>query len=181
MSIFVFLFSHLNKHCIHRQKLLARLTLFFTKIKTSHGIKKFRPKLANMRKLALVIFIWLNFCQIGNCQFATNTESNHDYYEIDFLRFNNHNYLENLKTVTLHPKGWPLAQPILTLGEDHPLELHFDILDSTMGNYMYSLIHCDYNWKQSELDPQEYLDGPCLLYTSPSPRDGLLSRMPSSA
>ena len=27
-----------------------------------------------------------------------------------------------------------------------------------------------------------YLEGkPCLLYTSPSPRDGLLSRMPSSA
>ena len=29
-----------------------------------------------------------------------------------------------------------------------------------------------------------FLDGksnPCLLYTSPSPRDGLLSRMPSSA
>ena len=24
-------------------------------------------------------------------------------------------------------------------------------------------------------------DGVCLLYTSPSPRDGLLSRMPSSA
>ena len=24
-------------------------------------------------------------------------------------------------------------------------------------------------------------DNPCLLYTSPSPRDGLLSRMPSSA
>ena len=27
----------------------------------------------------------------------------------------------------------------------------------------------------------EFLDIPCLLYTSPSPRDGLLSRMPSSA
>ena len=26
-----------------------------------------------------------------------------------------------------------------------------------------------------------YLVGDCLLYTSPSPRDGLLSRMPSSA
>ena len=25
------------------------------------------------------------------------------------------------------------------------------------------------------------IDGACLLYTSPSPRDGLLSRMPSSA
>ena len=42
------------------------------------------------------------------------------------------------------------------------------------------------------LEPGEELDlldkvlplrllGPCLLYTSPSPRDGLLSRMPSSA
>ena len=32
--------------------------------------------------------------------------------------------------------------------------------------------------------PMENLNGPyssCLLYTSPSPRDGLLSRMPSSA
>ena len=27
----------------------------------------------------------------------------------------------------------------------------------------------------------EALKGGCLLYTSPSPRDGLLSRMPSSA
>ena len=35
-----------------------------------------------------------------------------------------------------------------------------------------------------ELDagtPFFYLYGNCLLYTSPSPRDGLLSRMPSSA
>ena len=42
------------------------------------------------------------------------------------------------------------------------------------------------------LQPRAYLPGedpvftpdalkPCLLYTSPSPRDGLLSRMPSSA
>ena len=32
-------------------------------------------------------------------------------------------------------------------------------------------------WDQKEI--MEYID--CLLYTSPSPRDGLLSRMPSSA
>ena len=29
--------------------------------------------------------------------------------------------------------------------------------------------------------PVSAQDGDCLLYTSPSPRDGLLSRMPSSA
>mgnify|MGYP003301823907 CR=1 FL=1 len=48
------------------------------------------------------------------------------------------------------------------------------------------LIHrdCEINF---ELNPKEvnekYINGliACLLYTSPSPRDGLLSRMPSSA
>ena len=30
-------------------------------------------------------------------------------------------------------------------------------------------------------DPTYIVDDVCLLYTSPSPRDGLLSRMPSSA
>ena len=30
-------------------------------------------------------------------------------------------------------------------------------------------------------NPRRYLSYICLLYTSPSPRDGLLSRMPSSA
>ena len=37
-------------------------------------------------------------------------------------------------------------------------------------------INGDYTVKSSEM-----LYGNCLLYTSPSPRDGLLSRMPSSA
>ena len=31
------------------------------------------------------------------------------------------------------------------------------------------------------LTAEEYIFTTCLLYTSPSPRDGLLSRMPSSA
>ena len=37
-------------------------------------------------------------------------------------------------------------------------------------------------WGQGEVDGHKVvLLKPCLLYTSPSPRDGLLSRMPSSA
>ena len=37
--------------------------------------------------------------------------------------------------------------------------------------------------KENGLNPValHLYDNPCLLYTSPSPRDGLLSRMPSSA
>ena len=35
--------------------------------------------------------------------------------------------------------------------------------------------------KELKILINEVLDESCLLYTSPSPRDGLLSRMPSSA
>ena len=43
----------------------------------------------------------------------------------------------------------------------------------------------EFNWKDpldldSQFSEEEKLIS-CLLYTSPSPRDGLLSRMPSSA
>ena len=35
--------------------------------------------------------------------------------------------------------------------------------------------------KEGDIADFVILPGDCLLYTSPSPRDGLLSRMPSSA
>ena len=38
----------------------------------------------------------------------------------------------------------------------------------------------DLDAEPDRIDPQEF-NKVCLLYTSPSPRDGLLSRMPSSA
>ena len=37
------------------------------------------------------------------------------------------------------------------------------------------------NTKYQDIDGLKLQDKFCLLYTSPSPRDGLLSRMPSSA
>ena len=40
---------------------------------------------------------------------------------------------------------------------------------------MHKIVVAEKNW----LSEKQYLS--CLLYTSPSPRDGLLSRMPSSA
>ena len=36
-------------------------------------------------------------------------------------------------------------------------------------------------WHRYDTEDNQHVLYPCLLYTSPSPRDGLLSRMPSSA
>ena len=93
-------------------------------------------------------------------QFSIDTTDD-SYYSDDFLRYNNHTYLPSIRTVMLHPKGWPIAAPFIELNEpESVLELHFDMLDSAMGNFMYRLIHCGYDWQPSELDVQEYIDGP---------------------
>ena len=42
-----------------------------------------------------------------------------------------------------------------------------------------AIVWCPFDTEESEFVKQ--ISNNCLLYTSPSPRDGLLSRMPSSA
>ena len=52
-------------------------------------------------------------------------------------------------------------------------------------NMCWECYSCVKACPQNAIDMRGYADfaplGHCLLYTSPSPRDGLLSRMPSSA
>ena len=55
----------------------------------------------------------------------------------------------------------------------------YDILKETEDTISYAE-HIDPN-KGYAIAGMEYEEYVCLLYTSPSPRDGLLARMPSSA
>ena len=75
-----------------------------------------------------------------------------------------------------------IAGPLFNKHEQMYLE---DIAEELEGNgYDCFLPHRDQTGiDESELKSTEFLsqDTNCLLYTSPSPRDGLLSRMPSSA
>ena len=54
----------------------------------------------------------------------------------------------------------------------------FILLSDTLG---VSMLVDAINHRHSATATETTVFGPCLLYTSPSPRDGLLSRMPSSA
>ena len=56
------------------------------------------------------------------------------------------------------------------------------ILASLMGDVKFIQTISDIlNPSMFDSDSNKWLVKSCLLYTSPSPRDGLLSRMPSSA
>ncbi len=47
--------------------------------------------------------------------------------------------------------------PIFQLGDS--FQLQFDDLHATEANYYYQIVHCDYDWKHSQLSVNEYLRG----------------------
>ena len=53
------------------------------------------------------------------------------------------------------------------------------VISGAAGNFLSPIVGLSANGFKTVVDID--LIGTCLLYTSPSPRDGLLSRMPSSA
>ena len=55
------------------------------------------------------------------------------------------------------------------------------LLAAFANEYDLELCHYDVDQAFVRADLKEDVFMSCLLYTSPSPRDGLLSRMPSSA
>lgn len=62
----------------------------------------------------------------------------------------------NIKTITFLQSGQNVI-PLFQLGDN--FQLQFDDLYGNEANYYYTITHCDYDWKVSQLSKNEYLDG----------------------
>lgn len=62
----------------------------------------------------------------------------------------------NIKTITFVQSGQNTI-PVFKLGDS--FQLQFDDLLGTEANFYYTIKHCDYDWKQSQLSSNEYLGG----------------------
>ena len=90
-------------------------------------------------------------------------------------------------TTVLHPTATNDAEAVAKALLEHwlpyypdPELLHTDG-GSHFDNEVIKLLTKARGWKHTICTPYAKWAHGCLLYTSPSPRDGLLSRMPSSA
>lgn len=61
-----------------------------------------------------------------------------------------------IKTVTFVQNGQNTV-PIFQLGDE--FQFQFDDLQGSENNYYYHITHCDYDWTQSQLSINEYLNG----------------------
>lgn len=82
-----------------------------------------------------------------------------DYFINQFLRYEDYVYKEKIKTVQLHKEGWPLAEPIIELNTNEKIKLSFDDFDNGIGDYSYTIIHCNSKWEDSELIPTDFING----------------------
>lgn len=71
----------------------------------------------------------------------------------------NYIYDSRIKSVVFSPSGKPLAYPILELGSQETLTLSFDELKESVSNFTAEILHCDANWKISNIFSQEYFEG----------------------
>ncbi len=68
-------------------------------------------------------------------------------------------YNNNIKTVLMYVGDDEMSFPILDLGSSKFLTLNFDELGTDSKNYNYTIIQCNSDWSQSDLDQSEYIDG----------------------
>ena len=75
------------------------------------------------------------------------------------IRYANHIYKNNIKSVKFSIDGLFTSPPILNMFSSAQLLLSFDDLDGDVKNYVYTFEHCDINWQPTGIMDIEYIDG----------------------
>ncbi len=82
-----------------------------------------------------------------------------DYVDGGAIRYADHTYEEDIRTVQLYATGDPLSYPIILLDGLQRLELHFDDLGQDLEQYYYRIYHCDSEWNRSDIIEMQYIEG----------------------
>ncbi len=76
------------------------------------------------------------------------------------LRYYDHTYIDDIKSVKLYVDGYVLGMPILFLGDPTPMVLSFDdVSGDDIKDYTYAVVHCNADWTPSSLSELEYIEG----------------------
>ncbi len=126
-----------------------------------------RPSKKTVFFLVLSICIFLFGCSglsaqkskanLGSKPIAADSAD--DYYTDNFIRYENHTYKKNIKSVQLINKAAELSSAMIRFNSDDQLRLGFDDLEGGFATYTYTIIHCSAEWKPSDLNYNEYVNG----------------------
>ncbi|MGY0040646.1 type IX secretion system plug protein [Pedobacter sp. NJ-S-72] len=75
------------------------------------------------------------------------------------FKYDNKVYNTEIKTVQLYNTQKEQSIPVIALGTSEKLSFSFDDLRGGSKNYWYTVEHCTYDWKSSNLSALDYLEG----------------------
>jgi hypothetical protein len=90
---------------------------------------------------------------------ATLLNAQEDYVNDNVLKYDDHAYKANIRTVQIHEMAWEYAAPVIKLNSGEQIELSFDDMDADRKQYSIAFVHCNADWKPSSLLESEYMDG----------------------
>lgn len=100
---------------------------------------------------ALSFFLSVFFIGFFFCQTLVFSQDN--------TIFQNKVLKEGIKTVLCYKKGQEMSFPLINLESEEQIIFSFDELGNSINDYSWTLIHCNSNWQQSDLETVEYIDG----------------------
>ena len=115
-----------------------------------------------MIKITKLILLLVATFFVANPVFSSiifTNDSLPDYYDDMHLRFEDHEYNKQIKTVRMYPEFKIFDEPVLKLNSNEHLILDFDDLSSETKDYYYKITHCTSNWESSNLSYYDYMDG----------------------
>lgn len=95
-----------------------------------------------------VLLIMASFIAIFSC-FGQNFPD---------IQLDNRIYEEGFASVQLYVEDDAMTEPVGVLGES-VFKIAFDDLNQEVRHLKYTVIHCTHDWKRSDLNPIEYIDG----------------------
>ena len=70
-----------------------------------------------------------------------------------------HSNSDLIKTILVYSNDDPLSYPTISVGSDEFITIVFDELSESEKNFKYTLVHCNSDWRASDLLPSEYVRG----------------------
>jgi Type 9 secretion system plug protein 1st domain len=89
----------------------------------------------------------------------TITPLENDYFEDNYLRYQDYTYKKDIKSIIFEKASLDLSVPIIPLQSEEKLLLRFDDLSGKQKDYKYKIVLCDAKWNPIEAEPIEYIEG----------------------
>jgi hypothetical protein len=109
--------------------------------------------------LIISIFTILGCKTVASSDINISKDGSYQRSLSEEIVFDNHTYLDHIRTVEMYRSGWRLSLPMRNMRDTASLILEFDDLSEEAETYTYTLIHCTAEWEPSDLVNSAYLNG----------------------